>query len=361
MTYPLKYACYGALFGLCFPIEATLFSAWSMFGEIHLFTLVLSQLQTPLLWLIDSAPFFLGGFAWFGGLQYERVLQFHAAKRKLAELLKIENFELEEKIRARTELLEANIEKLVKADRVRTEFVSTVSHELRTPLTAIGGAIKLLNLTASGKLNSQEKTLLELAIRNSDLLASLINDILDIEKLDAGKLQLTLKTPSVSQLIEHAISMHGPYAESYQITLTLIESESDSSIYVDKRRFTQIKRNLLSNACKYSPSASEVTVFVEESHDRVRINVADQGSGIPQGFEQTIFDKFTQVDSSSSRSKGGTGLGLNITQSLVTSMGGEIGFHPNNDCGTVFYIDFPIASLQIPPQPVRISEEQLLS
>lgn len=359
MSYPLKYACYGALFGICFPIMATLFNAWSLFGEISLRAIVLSQVQTPLLWLIDSAPFFLGAFAWFGGLQYERVLQFHAEKQTLTELLKTKNFELEAKIKQRTELLEANLEKRIEADRVRTEFVSTVSHELRTPLTAIGGAIKLLNLTAAKKLDDQEQNLLDLAIRNTDLLTSLINDILDIEKLDAGKLQLTLKTHSVSQLVEHAIRMHGPYADSYHIKLTLIKNDSNCSINVDKRRFTQILLNLFSNACKYSPSPSEITVTVSQTHDRVRINVADQGPGIPQEFAKTIFDKFTQVDASSSRSKGGTGLGLNITQSLVNTMGGDIGFYPNEGRGTVFYVEFPIVTPQVPPQPEKIAEEQL--
>lgn len=345
MSFPLRYSLYGASFGLCFPVLATPIAAWQISGEITLMSIAEAQLQNSLLWMINTAPLFLGLFACYAGRQYEKVIKTQENIKLLNNKLAKQNQTLEHQVQERTEVLEINLKKLITANQVKSDFVATVSHELRTPLTAIGGAIKLIK---SNKLSVIEKPvmdLIELADKNVNQLNSLINDILDTEKMESGKIELDIRSHNVASLIKQSVEMNKPYADSYSVKLKCADIDSSLSLNLDKHRFIQVMQNLISNACKFSPRGSQVSISAIQAGNCIRINVSDQGNGIPEEMKDKIFDKFTQIDSSSNRARGGTGLGLNITRSLVESMGGTIGFSSNNktdseDGGTVFHIDF---------------------
>jgi len=344
MKYASLYTIYGALFGLCFPLIATPLNAWIVFSNLSVESLYQSQLTNPLLWMIDTAPIFLGLFAYLGGVQYDKVLKSHQENLYLNELLELKNSELENKVQERTSQLESNIDKLIQSNKLRTDFIATVSHELRTPLTAMGGAVKLIKSKAVGNIDQKGMQLIELADRNINLLTCLVNDILDMEKLESGEFQFDLKEYTVSGLVDIALNMSQPYADSFQVNLVTKHSPFEVFISVDKRRFIQVMLNLISNACKYAPSGSDVILEVICGETNAQINIADSGSGIPPELEEKLFEKFTQADSSSTRTQGGTGLGLSIAKALVNSMGGEIGFQPNGNQGTVFFVEFPIAN-----------------
>ncbi len=347
MSHAAKYSLYGAIFGFSFPVLATLLDAWLTAGNISIHSLLQSQSQNPLIWMIDSAPIFLGLFACLGGTQYDQLIVSEQEKQALNEKLLAHNKELEDRVIERTVQLESSIKKLVALDQIRSEFIATVNHELRTPLTAIGGAIKLIQSNAVCHIDEKGMDLINLADRNINLLSGLVNDILDIEKIESGKLELDTNCYAVHTLVEISTEMGQPYADSFGINLQVDEFEFDIQICVDKRRFIQIMLNLLSNACKFSPSQSTVNIYIVKNGKNVRINVADNGKGISENLANKIFSKFVQGDSSSIRSQGGTGLGLNISKALTESMGGNIDFHPNKDGGTVFFLSFPIKKNQL--------------
>ena len=342
MTFGLKYLLYGIAFGLCFPIVATILSAQLLSDSISIEAMLKSQLSNPLLWMIDTAPIFLGLLAYLGGLQYDKLLASQIQEKHLNALLEEKNAELESKVKERTQQLELNLNKLTEANQIRTEFIATVSHELRTPLTAIGGAVKLIKSNTVSKIDEQGMELISLADRNTKLLVCLVDDLLDIEKLEAGKLQIASEKHLAFNLVKQAVEMNQAFADTFNVNIIFNDEHSDVQISVDKRRFIQILLNLLSNACKFSLSGSDIVVSLEETDKHLRICVADLGDGVPAEFSDKLFDKFTQVDSSNTRSKGGTGLGLNISKSLVRIMDGDIGYYPNQPQGSVFYIEFPV-------------------
>jgi PAS domain S-box-containing protein len=237
-------------------------------------------------------------------------------------------------------------------DRMKNEFVSTVSHELRTPLTSIAGALGLLAGGALGTLPPQGKAMIEIALKNSHRLTHLINDLLDMEKIAAGKLEFTMQDHALMPLVEQALEANKAYAQQYQVTLALAGRLDDKKIYVDAQRFMQIMSNFLSNACKFSPPGSRVTVRVLAlSEGCTRVEVQDQGPGIPEDFRARLFQKFSQADSSDTRQKGGTGLGLAITKELAERMGGRVGLDANTTEGALFYIEFPLLDQAILPIP----------
>lgn len=237
-------------------------------------------------------------------------------------------------------MLVKDIREQKRIERMKSEFISTVSHELRTPLTSISGALGLISSNALGSLPDKVKGMLEIAYKNSKRLSFLINDLLDMEKLIAGKMAFDMAEQTILPLVEHAIADNKSYADKYAVGFVLNNLAPDACIFVDAFRFQQILNNFLSNAAKYSPSGTQVDILIEEQNDWVRVSVIDYGQGIPEDFKAHIFQKFSQADSSSTREKGGTGLGLAISKELVERMGGNIGFESGTGKGTCFYAEF---------------------
>ncbi len=239
-----------------------------------------------------------------------------------------------------------DISERLRNDKIKSEFVSTVSHELRTPLTAISGALGLMSGGALGEMPEAAKLMLAIAYKNSQRLSFLINDLLDMEKLAAGKMHFDMKQQLLMPLIEQAVDENKTYGIDRRIKIALSHVEPDALIWVDSHRLLQVFANLLSNAIKYSPDEGTVAVAVHLHKNTVRISVRDNGHGIPQEFHKRIFGKFTQADSSDTRQKGGTGLGLAITRELVQRMNGYIGFDSIEGQGCTFYVDLPLSYVQ---------------
>lgn len=227
-------------------------------------------------------------------------------------------------------------------DKLKTEFVSTVSHELRTPLTAISGALGLVVGGALGELNDKMRTVLDIAFKNTQRLKLLINDLLDMDKLLAGKLEFHCEPCSVAALVERAVAENKAYADQYQVKYVTRPMDNQINIHVEEARFLQIMANFLSNAAKFSPAQSEVIVEVTLNNGWVRVAVIDKGDGIPATAQDHIFEKFYQVDSSDTRKKGGTGLGLAITKEIAERMQGRVGFVSAVGVGSTFYAEFPV-------------------
>lgn len=226
-------------------------------------------------------------------------------------------------------------------DRLKSEFVSTVSHELRTPLTSIRGSLGLLAGGVVGELPSQARALVDMAVNNTDRLVRLINDILDLEKIESGRMVFRMAPLDLMPLIEHSVAANQAYAAQFGVQVVLQERLPQAMVNGDPDRLLQVMSNLLSNAAKFSPAGSKVTLSVTRSGDHIRVAVADQGPGIPPEFRKRIFQRFAQADGSDSRQKGGTGLGLSISQAILLRHAGEIGFESEPGHGSTFFFLLP--------------------
>ncbi|MCJ8169013.1 PAS domain S-box protein [Atopomonas sediminilitoris] len=228
-------------------------------------------------------------------------------------------------------------------ERMKNEFVSTVSHELRTPLTSIRGALGLINGGALGELPEKAGAMLRMALANSERLSLLINDLLDMDKIESGKMDFANRLLAVPDLLSQAVAANQGYAQSCAVEFVLTPGADVPWVEADPDRLMQVLANLLSNAAKFSPPGSHVELGYVVNGDRVRVNVQDYGPGIPESFRGRIFQKFSQADSSDTRKKGGTGLGLMISKAIVERLGGAIGFSSEQDHGSCFYFDLPLA------------------
>ncbi len=237
--------------------------------------------------------------------------------------------------------LGTDVTELKRIDRMKSEFVSTVSHELRTPLTSIRGSLGLVWGGVAGVLPEKAKGLIGIAKNNCERLIRLINDILDSEKIESGKMQFELQTHEMQPLMAQALADNEGFALQHQVRLALHAPKQPLRVRVDSDRLIQVLTNLLSNAIKFSPADSEVQVLLGRHAGRVRVEVRDKGPGIPEAFRQRIFQKFSQADSSDTRQKGGTGLGLNISKAIVERMEGSLGFTTELNAGTTFFFDLP--------------------
>lgn len=224
-------------------------------------------------------------------------------------------------------------------ERMKTEFISIVSHELRTPLTAIRGFLGLLNTGLYDQKPEKAKRMLDLALTNSDRLVRLVNDILDLERLDSGKAPLVMEACNAADLIQKAVEGISAIADSANITLSVT---SDAvQIWASPDAIIQTLTNLISNAIKFSPSSETIWITAGSREHDVLFSVRDRGRGIPADKLETIFGRFQQVDASDSRQKGGTGLGLAICRSIVQQHQGSIWAESTIGKGSSFYFTIP--------------------
>lgn len=226
-------------------------------------------------------------------------------------------------------------------ERMKNEFVSTVSHELRTPLTSIMGSLGLLAGGVSGEISSQARALVDIARKNSERLVRLINDILDIEKIESGRMHFDLQPRELQPLVEQAVAANHAYGEQFGVTFVIAEQLPGAWARVDADSLMQVMTNLMSNAAKFSPPGATVELRLVREGSMIRLSVTDHGPGMPASFHDKVFEKFTQADASDTRQKGGTGLGLSISKAIVEAMGGRIGFVTGAGTGTTFYFDLP--------------------
>ena len=246
------------------------------------------------------------------------------------------------------------------AEKAKRDFIATVSHELRTPLTSIKAALGLAQSGAVGEMSEKIEKLVGVAGSNCDHLVMLINDILDLEKIEAGKMDFKMETFDLRELIDEALEANQFYAEKFSVKFVrnVPESETEHLTSGDRGRLRQVMDNLMSNAAKFSSKDSEIIVSLVRYNERLRISIRDFGSGIPAKAQPKIFNKFTQADSSDTRSKGGTGLGLSISKLIVESHKGRIFFVSEEEVGTEFFVDLPMmVEEELIPVPELIEGE----
>jgi PAS domain S-box-containing protein len=236
--------------------------------------------------------------------------------------------------------LAQDVTERVRIDQMKRDFVSIVSHELRTPLTAIRGALGLILGGATGKAPEKMSALIKIADDNTQRLLHIINDILDIDKIESGVLEYHFSNVPVMLLVDKAVTNNSSYAQQYDVKL-LITKRLEGCINADGNRIMQVLDNLVSNAIKFSPKGEKVELSVTRHNSNIRISVRDYGPGIPKDFQDKLFDKFTQADFSNTRGASGAGLGLNIAKAVIEHHKGQIGFHTEQNQGTTFYFDLP--------------------
>ncbi|WP_088344080.1 MULTISPECIES: ATP-binding protein [Rhodomicrobium] len=226
-------------------------------------------------------------------------------------------------------------------EQMKDEFVSSVSHELRTPLTSISGSLGLLMGKAAGELPDAIAELIGIAHTNCQRLVRLVNDILDINKMESGQVQFRFSQVNVRRLVEQSIEANRGFAEGYGVGILLEDGPVAGEVHADPDRLAQVVTNLLSNAIKFSPAGRQVAVAIGRERDKLRISVRDHGPGIANDFRQRIFERFAQADATNTREKGGTGLGLSIVKQVIERLGGEVGFSDAPGGGAIFYIELP--------------------
>jgi PAS domain S-box-containing protein len=243
-------------------------------------------------------------------------------------------------------------------DQMKDEFISVVGHELRTPLTSIRGALGLLASGHLGQLPAKSQRMLEVAVANTDRLVRLINDILDIERMESGQVSLRKQPCKALDLIEQALEVMRPLADKAGVTL--LASSEPVCVEADPDGILQTLTNLLSNAIKFSRSCGTVSLTAWQQEGEVRFQVMDQGRGIPPQKIESIFGRFQQVDASDSRQRGGTGLGLAICRSIVQQHGGRIWAESQVGVGSTFFFTLPIGQELQPEAPTRHHVEKAL-
>jgi PAS domain S-box-containing protein len=241
-------------------------------------------------------------------------------------------------------------------ERLKGEFVSTVSHELRTPLTSIRGALGLLSSGVLGPVQEKGQRMLQIAVSNTDRLVRLINDILDLERVESGKVELTFAPVDANAVMVQA--SEGLQAMADQAGVRLVVVPSKETIRGDSDRIIQTLTNLLGNAIKFSLPGTTVTSSGTAGQADFVFVVEDQGRGVPADKLETIFDRFSQVDASDSRDKGGSGLGLAICQSIVNAHGGRIWAEKKEGSGSRFLFTIPLAFPAVASEPLPTIQGQ---
>ncbi|MDH5360779.1 MAG: ATP-binding protein [Gammaproteobacteria bacterium] len=247
---------------------------------------------------------------------------------------------LEALVDARTQELEGALRLAEQANITKSEFVSTVSHELRTPLTSIKAALGLINGGAVGSFPKKMQMMLDIAESNTGRLIYLINDLLDIQKIESGKIDFDFSDVDVHEILRRAVNNASAHASNNGVDINIKSDYSVDTVFTDAERLLQVIDNVLSNAIKFSTKNDVIDINVKDLGAEIKISVADHGDGIPLAFQDKLFDKFTQADASDTRSYGGTGLGMNISRSIMLELQGSIDFTSSN-AGTTFWVEIP--------------------
>ena len=227
--------------------------------------------------------------------------------------------------------------------RIKDELVSTVSHELRTPLTAISGALGLMAGGAAGELPERAKQLVAIGGKNAERLIHLVNDLLDMDKLQSGKLVFHFEDRDLGGLLAEAVEQIEPYAQRFGVHVDFDHAAAPVFVKVDGNRICQVMTNLLSNACKFSPTGGHVRISLERAGQVVRISVADEGPGVSPEFRARLFKRFEQEDGAHQLGHTGTGLGLAISKAIVEAHGGRIALDPEAERGATFLVELPLS------------------
>lgn len=230
------------------------------------------------------------------------------------------------------------------ASHAKSQFLAMISHELRTPMTSVKGGLDLALHGAVGEISDPLRNLLTIAQRNSLRLLKLVDDVLDLQKLDLGTTTLDLEDLDADTFLRDIIEEYGAYAAETDVQIVNISSDVNRQLHVDPDRLKQVVGNVISNAVKFSPKGEQVTCSTQVIGNRLRISIRDRGIGIPEGKEDQVFGRFHQVESSSLKAPGGSGLGMHIAKILIERMGGAISYESTPGEGTIFHIDAPFAS-----------------
>lgn len=229
-----------------------------------------------------------------------------------------------------------------RAERMKNEFVSTVSHELRTPLTSIGGSLSLLGSGKVGSIDEKAERLVNIARTNCERLVRLINDILDIEKIESGKMEFDPRRLTVAPLIERTVTANRQFAADHGVEISVNLPPWPQCVMGDPDRLEQVLTNLISNAIKHSPAGETVEVWAHQQSANLMLEVCDRGGGVPAAFREKIFSKFAMADSSDARTRGGTGLGLAIVREIIERHDGSVGFKDRDGGGSIFFVTLPM-------------------
>lgn len=240
------------------------------------------------------------------------------------------------------------------ANHAKSQFLAMISHELRTPMTSVKGGLDLALHGAAGDLSEPLRNLLTIAQRNSLRLLKLVDDVLDLQKLDLSTINLQLQDLDADDFLRDVIEEYEAYATEAEVRLVNVSGEVNRRLRADPHRLKQVVGNVISNAVKFSPRGGQVDCATRVIDTRLRISVRDSGIGIPDGQEDKVFGRFNQVESGSSKAPGGSGLGMHIAKMLTERMGGAISYESRLGQGTTFHIDIPLAPQE--PRPQATSE-----
>lgn len=245
-----------------------------------------------------------------------------------------------------------DIQERKRVEQMKNDFVSVVSHELRTPLTSIRGSLGLIAGGVAGELPEKAQMLVEIAAKNCERLVRLINDILDVEKIESGTMGFRFAALELMPLVEQAVEVNRAYAEELGVELRIVEPVDGARVWADADRVLQVMTNLLSNAAKFSPRGETVEIAARRGEaGTLRVAVTDHGPGIPPEFQPLVFERFAQADSSSTRQKGGTGLGLSISKAIAERHGGRVSFESEPGVATTFTFELPEMAKSWPEKP----------
>jgi signal transduction histidine kinase len=262
-------------------------------------------------------------------------------------VIAIENVRLFQEIQEKNQQLEVANVKLTELDRLKSDFISNVSHELRTPLTAIKGAVDLVLREVAGPLTDKQMHYLTRVKSNTQRLASLINDLLDLSKIESGRIEVNSSRISLGGLVHEVLETLRPVAVEKVITLDASILEPSILVWADRDKVNQVLMNLIDNAIKFTPARGTVAVSVEKNDsEKVRVSVSDSGPGIPPQEKEKIFDKFYQITQVGETKPRGTGLGLAICKALVELHGGQIWVETAENCGSTFCFTLPVSGLR---------------